>query len=62
MCESWYNNKTNGWHHHFKYFDPNSLTLFGIMSTTTTEEDTELRDLVATTLENAGVLGKIKAD
>jgi len=32
------------------------------MSTTTTEEDTELRDLVATTLENAGVLGKIKAE
>ena len=29
--------------------------------TTTTEEDTELRDLVAATLENAGVLGKIKA-
>ena len=31
------------------------------MSTTTTEEDTELRDLVATTLSNAGILGKIKA-
>jgi len=31
-------------------------------TTTTTEEDTELRDLVATTLENAGVLGKIKAE
>ena len=30
-------------------------------SITTTEEDTELRDLVATTLENAGILGKIKA-
>ena len=29
--------------------------------TTTTEEDTELRDLVAATLENSGVLGKIKA-
>ena len=28
---------------------------------TTTEEDTELRDLVATTLENTGILGKIKA-
>ena len=26
-----------------------------------TEEDTELRDLVATTLENSGILGKIKA-
>lgn len=31
-------------------------------TTTTTEEDTELRDLVAATLENAGVLGKIKAE
>jgi len=31
------------------------------MSTTTTEEDTELRDLVAATLENTGILGKIKA-
>ena len=31
-------------------------------TTTTTEEDTELRDLVATTLENAGILGKIKAE
>eukprot|EP00090_Calanus_glacialis_P019890 TRINITY_DN30521_c0_g1_i1.p1 TRINITY_DN30521_c0_g1~~TRINITY_DN30521_c0_g1_i1.p1 ORF type:complete len:440 (+),score=169.83 TRINITY_DN30521_c0_g1_i1:53-1372(+) len=31
------------------------------MSTTTTEEDTELRDLVAATLENSGILGKIKA-
>ena len=30
-------------------------------SITTTEEDTELRDLVAATLENAGILGKIKA-
>ena len=29
--------------------------------TSTTEEDTELRDLVAATLENSGVLGKIKA-
>lgn len=29
--------------------------------TTTTEEDTELRDLVAATLETSGVLGKIKA-
>jgi len=28
---------------------------------TSTEEDTELRDLVATTLENSGILGKIKA-
>jgi len=28
---------------------------------TTTEEDTELRDLVAATLENSGILGKIKA-
>jgi hypothetical protein len=32
-----------------------------VMSTTTTEEDTELRDLVAATLENSGILGKIKA-
>ena len=31
------------------------------MSTTTTEEDTELQDLVATTLSNAGILSKIKA-
>ena len=30
-------------------------------TTTTTEEDTELRDLVAATLENSGILGKIKA-
>ena len=29
--------------------------------TTTTEEDTELRDMVASTLETNGVLGKIKA-
>lgn len=28
---------------------------------TVTEEDTELRDLVATTLDNCGILGKIKA-
>ena len=40
-----------------------SLSLTAEMSsmTTTTEEDTELRDLVATTLETSGVLGKIKA-
>lgn len=31
------------------------------MSSTTTSEDTELRDLVAETLDNSGVLGKIKA-
>ena len=30
-------------------------------TTTTTEEDTELRDLVAATLDSAGILGKIKA-
>ena len=40
-----------------------SLSLTAAMSsmTTTTEEDTELRDLVAATLETSGVLGKIKA-
>ena len=40
-----------------------SLSLTAEMSsmTTTTEEDTELRDLVAATLETSGVLGKIKA-
>ena len=31
------------------------------ITTTTTEEDTELRDLVAATLETNGILGKIKA-
>ena len=38
-----------------------SLTAKMSSMTTTTEEDTELRDLVAATLENSGVLGKIKA-
>ena len=38
-----------------------SLTAEMSSMTTTTEEDTELRDLVAATLETSGVLGKIKA-
>jgi len=47
--------------HIHKLLQNNFQTSCLLNMSTTTDEDTELRDLVATTLENTGILGKIKA-